>query len=158
MARIDAALDPAALAAEPLAVELRVPEHPGHRPARIVRLDPVTDARNQVRYLIAELDRPFAVEPFALPLGTFVNATLRGRALEDTLRVPASALVDDRYLWTVGPGKTLARLPVERLATEDGEVIVRPAEVAGGITVATRPLTTFRPGDPVRLKPAVSSH
>ncbi len=151
--RIGSDLSAAALQTSNLEVKLSLPDHDGSRSAKVVRLDPTIDARNQVRYLIAEIDSPFKSSPFPLPIGTFVNASFEGRPLENSLRFPESALVEDRYVWTLKADNTLGRLELERLATEDGDVIARPeTTLSGPIDVVTRPLTTFRPGNPVQLE------
>ncbi|MCB1628200.1 MAG: efflux RND transporter periplasmic adaptor subunit [Xanthomonadales bacterium] len=63
-------------------------------PARIVRQEGVIDERNRMHYLVARIEDPYALDGSrpALPVGTFVAATIQGRAMPNLVRVPAAAL------------------------------------------------------------------
>ena len=62
--------------------------------ARIVRSEGVVDEKSRVTYAVARIDDPYCLhrEGIPLPVGTFVTADISGRAMEDVIRVPRSAL------------------------------------------------------------------
>ena len=147
IARVTGDISPESLAQKSLPIRLTTPDNDGFRPAAIVRIDPTTDARNQVRYFIAEISHPFEQNPFSLSIGMFVNAEIDGQILPKSLRIPESALVDDDYLWVVDNQNLLRKLEVFRLASQQDDLIVEAkTPLTGPATIVTRPLTTFRPG------------
>ena len=62
--------------------------------ARIVRSEGVVDEKSRVTYAVARIDDPYRLhrEGIPLPVGTFVTADIAGRAMDDVIRVPRSAL------------------------------------------------------------------
>lgn len=67
---------------------------PAEWQAHIVRSEGVVDAKSRVTYAIARVDDPYRLhhEGTPLPIGTFVTADIAGRAMDDVIRVPRSAL------------------------------------------------------------------
>ena len=120
--------------------------------ANITRIEPAVDVKSQTLWVIAEISDPFAKPEALLPVGTFVNATIDGEALEDVVRFPEVAVVEDQYVWAVGTDKTLARQPVEIVYSNDGEILARiPAPLADfPIDVVARPLASFKAGQTVQ--------
>lgn len=140
--------------ATPLAVTLRDPNRPGLSwSAQVTRTEAAVDQRNQVLYIIAEIPRPFDDPRSFLPIGTFVTAELAGAKLENVHRLPDAALIDDAYVWIVDAGETLRRQPVTRVSSGDGDFLARIDEPVGALPlrVVTRPLASFREGNPVRI-------
>ena len=63
-------------------------------PAKIVRTEGVVDEKSRVTYAVAEVKDPYRLQSdgAALPVGTFVSGSIRGRVVEDIIRVPRSVV------------------------------------------------------------------
>jgi len=80
-------------------VELRATQHGVARTwqARIVRTEGVVDEKNRVTYAVARIVDPYRLtgkspNDSALPMGTFVAATIEGSTMSDVIRIPRMAL------------------------------------------------------------------
>lgn len=62
--------------------------------ASIVRTEGVVDPSSRVTFAVARIDDPYGLESgaTALPIGTFVTATVEGNSLSHVMRVPSYAL------------------------------------------------------------------
>ena len=62
--------------------------------AQIVRSEGVVDENSRVTYAVARVEDPYQLrgDGKPLPMGTFVSASIEGRAIENILRVPRHAL------------------------------------------------------------------
>lgn len=62
--------------------------------AHIVRSEGVVDEKSRVTYAVVRIDDPYRLheDGIPLPIGTFITADIAGRALDDVIRVPRSAL------------------------------------------------------------------
>ena len=65
--------------------------------ARIVRTEGVVDEQNRVTYAVARVEDPYRLSgnedhETALPMGTFVAATVEGVTVKDVVRIPRTAL------------------------------------------------------------------
>ncbi len=138
----------------PLPVHLSSPAYPGtHWDGTITRTELSIDPRNQVVFVIAEIARPFDTSP-PLPIGTFVKARMQGKPLPDTLKLPESSIIDDRYVWIVDSNSKLLRQPIVRLYSSQGQVIARIPQTEKSpqkttpsqFTICTRPLPSFHKG------------
>ena len=139
---------------QPLHVTLRDPNRPALSwDAQVTRTEAAVDPKNQVLYVIAEIPRPFDDPASFLPVGTFVTATLDGAKLENVHRLPDASLIDDSHIWIVDADDMLRRQPVERVHSGDGHFLARIAEPVAALPlrVITRPLASFREGNPVRI-------
>jgi RND family efflux transporter MFP subunit len=137
----------------PLEATLTTPTRPGLSwTARITRTEAGVDARNQVSWVIAEIDKPFANPEEFLPVGAFVNASLAGREIPGVHRLPEAALIEDSYIWILTPENQLARQPVERVFSNNGDFLakIRDPLAPLPLKVVTRPLASFQPGQTVR--------
>ena len=72
-------------------------------PATVVRTEGVVDEKSRVTYAVASIEDPYRLhgEGAALPIGTFVAASIRGMAVPDMFRVPNSAVRGSRGLLLV---------------------------------------------------------
>ncbi|MCH9005359.1 MAG: efflux RND transporter periplasmic adaptor subunit [Proteobacteria bacterium] len=68
--------------------------------ARIVRTEGVVDEKSRVTYAVAQLADPYGLhnDGNALPVGTFVGATIQGSTAENIIRVPRGAVRGSRQL------------------------------------------------------------
>lgn len=119
--------------------------------AKITRTEASVDPKNQVVYVVAEIDAPFDPPGSPLPIGTFVKARMQGRELPNTISLPEASIIDDRYVWVVDQDSKLRRQDVERLYSSQGQVIARLPEASppGKLSISTRPLPSFRNGQEV---------
>ena len=103
--------------------------------ARIVRSEGVVDEKSRVTYAVARVDDPYGLhrEGIPLPVGTFVTADIAGRAMDDVIRVPRSALRSASQLLIVDDDN--------RIRIRDVEVIradARYAYIGGGAEAGDR--------------------
>jgi len=105
-------------------------------PARIVRTEGVVDENSRVTYAVARIDDPYRLhkEGVALPIGTFVTASIEGASVSGLYRAPNAAVRGANQVLIVAPDDTLQlrNVDVVRADTEftffrgavDGERIV----------------------------------
>jgi len=113
-------------------------------PAQIVRTEGVVDEKNRVTYAVASIVDPYHLASqnggaTALPVGTFVAASIVGTTVNDVIRVPRLALRGNRQLMFVDSE--------DRLYIRDVEILRSDSEYAylrGGANVGDRiSLTTI---------------
>ncbi len=141
----------------PTEAELTSPLKPGITwKAKLVRMEPTVDQRNQVVFAVAEIDDPFADTGTPLQVGIFANASIEGAVIENSYRIPEATYVNDSFLWVMdGEGK-LEKVEAERLHTHGGFVFVRTeGDGRGELQVVSRPLSNFKAG--MKVKEAVDS-
>ncbi|MGJ8632942.1 MAG: efflux RND transporter periplasmic adaptor subunit [Luteolibacter sp.] len=118
--------------------------------ANVVRMEPTVDERNQVVYVVAEVEKPFANKEEPLPVGIFANVGIEAASLSETYKIPEAAYVNDEYVWIMdGEGK-LDRLEAERVLSFEGSAYIDTGESEGELKVVSRPLSNFRKGMKVR--------
>ncbi|MGJ8695645.1 MAG: efflux RND transporter periplasmic adaptor subunit [Verrucomicrobiaceae bacterium] len=117
---------------------------------KITRTSP-TISRDQVVTVIAEIENPFAHDP-PLAIGSFVNAEINARPLTQTHRVPEAALVNDSFLWAIGPDDRLVRIEADRIHSDLGfaYVTLADSDLTPPLRIVSRPLTNFQSGTHVR--------
>lgn len=107
--------------------------------ARIVRTEGVVDEKSRVTYAVARIDDPYGLHSNvpALPMGTFVSATIEGAAVPGLFVAPNSAVRGGNQVLVVDEDNTLHIRNVEIvradaefsyfLGATDGEQIVTSA-------------------------------
>lgn len=136
--------------------------------ARIVRTEGVVDEKSRVTYAVARIDDPYRLHSAgsALPIGTFVSATIDGAAVSGLFRAPNSAVRGADQVLVVDDENTLHIRSVEIVRSDsefsyfrgvtDGERIVTsaleaPIDGMGVRTTADDPdtstLATVNDGD-----------
>jgi len=136
-----------------LEIKLSSPAYPGiDWTAMVTRTEVSVDAKNQVVYVIAEIKNPFDPPGPPLPIGLFVKATMQGKDLNNTLSLPESSIIDDRYVWIVDGKSQLRRQTVQRLYSSKGMVLARLPEdtQTTDLAISKRPLPSFRNGQEVK--------
>jgi RND family efflux transporter MFP subunit len=103
--------------------------------ALIVRSEGVVDEKSRVTYAVARIDDPYCLhrEGIPLPVGTFVTADISGRAMDEVIRVPRSALRAASQLLVVDDDN--------RIRIRDVDVIradARYAYIGGGVDAGER--------------------
>jgi len=136
-----------------LDVTLTSPAYPGTQwKAKITRTEISIDPKNQVVYVVAEIDHPFDTPNTApLPIGTFVKAQMQGTPLANTLSLPESSIIDDSYLWIIDQDSKLRRQSIQRLFSSKGTVLARLPDGTAKttLTISQRPLPSFHTGQKV---------
>lgn len=95
----------------------------------IARIDPRLDPRTRLATLHASVEGGGK-----LTLGSFVDLTLSGETVENTLAIPASSFADTTAVWVVEAG-ALARRTVRRLGEAGDSVIVAAFDTGDGVVV-----------------------
>ena len=137
----------------PLEITLTSPTKPGAQwKASLVRTEPVIDPTNQVVFVIAEVDHPYA-EDNTLPIGTFVNASIPSKKVPNALEVPEATLVNDAFIWVIDEQQLLVRIPAKRLYSHLGNSYIQLGEhsLQSPFQIVSRPLTNFRNGTKVKV-------
>lgn len=120
--------------------------------ARLVRTEPGVDLQNQVVYVIAEIDNPFDDPEKFLPIGAFVNVEIPARPVSDCYQIPATALVEDSFVWLINGEDMLQKQAVERRHSSEDLTLVGLSEppIADPLRIAIRPLASFEEGQKVK--------
>jgi RND family efflux transporter MFP subunit len=95
---------------------------------QITRMQASIDRESRATFAIAEVNDPFS-EGFQrrppLTPGLFVEASIRGKPIQQSIELPATALRGDNTVLRLGAGDRLERLPVELLRRAQERVWVR---------------------------------
>jgi multidrug efflux pump subunit AcrA (membrane-fusion protein) len=121
--------------------------------ARIVRTEGVFDERNRVLRAIARIEDPYNVRgghSAPLPVGLFVEASIRGRQVDAVVSLPRQCLRADGTLLVVMPDNTLSVRRPDVLRT-DPETIHLRSGVADGEPVCLTAIEFATDGMPVRI-------
>lgn len=101
------------------------------------RIDGAVDPDNRVWYAVARVEDPYNIlEPRDSPplaLGLFVEATIRGRSVENVFRLPRSALRNSSDVLIVDREDRLRQRSVDVLQTSFDSVLI-----SGGVEVGER--------------------
>lgn len=145
---------------KPITIKLTTPTAPDIEwSAQLVRTEPTVDAKNQITYLIAEIENPYTAAKRPLPIGTFVNAIIPARTIQNTYKIPETALVNDSYIWTSDKNDNdkpaLTKRLAKRIYSQNGQAFIRLTENDNKqkITTITRPLTNFTAGTIIKPMP-----
>ena len=107
--------------------------------ARIVRSEGVVDEKSRVTYAVARFDDPYRrhSEGPALPMGTFVSATITGSSAENVIRVPRSIIRGSDELIFVDDESKLRIRKVEILRSDSEYAYVGGGAEPGEEVVVT---------------------
>jgi RND family efflux transporter MFP subunit len=108
------------------------------------------DASTRQRSAIVSVDNPLDLQPPLFP-GTFVQATLRGRYLDNLWQLPASALSQRGEIWYVDSSATLRTFAARSQFSSNGYVYIPvPAALAASPQqVVVHPLSSYLAGQTV---------
>ena len=128
----------------------------------LVRVEPTIDPQNQVTYVIVEVEKPYAAMPEPLAVGTFVNASIPGRIISESCKVPEAALVNDSFVWVLNEGDQLCRVAAKRVHGHEGYVYLHlssedmeQSELSPPLRIVARPLANFKSGQ--KVEPILNS-
>jgi RND family efflux transporter MFP subunit len=131
-----------------------------HWPAHLDRTEGVFDERSRVLYTVARIDDPYGLRhPGRLPLriGTFVNASIEGRQLNQVVVLPRYVLRAGSYVWVVDESGHLRNRPVTSLRT-GGDWVYISAGLDEGEQVSLTGLDASFTGALVEIKSATPSN
>ena len=133
---------------------------------KIVRTEGVFDERSRVLYLVAQIADPYNRQeqmwPYPLRMGTFVQATIAGRIVENIIKLPRGVLRHGNEIWIVNSDNELVPKRIELLRSDESSIYV-----SGGInsddlvclTLLDNPLpgTRVRFSDPADLQLGINT-
>jgi len=107
-----------------------------HWQARIVRTEGVVDEKNRVTYAVARIEDPYnllsdAPVDSALPMGTFVAASIEGTTVDNLVRVPRIALRGNNQLMFIDADNRLQIRIVDVLRADAEFAYLRGGSLQG---------------------------
>jgi RND family efflux transporter MFP subunit len=125
-----------------------------HWYARLHRTEGVFDERSRVLYAVARIEDPYALhhpdrEP--LRIGTFVNADIEGRELNDIVPLPRHIMRAGNYLWVIDESGHLRNRQVTLLRT-GGNLVYVSAGLDDGDLVSLTALDSSFDGSKVQVQ------
>ncbi len=105
-----------------LTVSLNKTEH--HWLANLTRVESVIDERSRMLYLVATVNDPYQLKTQQtdkppLRVGTFVNASISGKSLDNIVRIPHDVLQTDSTVWLIDSNNNLQRRTVSIIANDN---------------------------------------
>ena len=105
-----------------LTVSLNKTEH--HWLANLTRVESVIDDRSRMLYLVATVNDPYQLKTQLtdkppLRVGTFVNASISGKSLDNIVRIPHDVLQTDSTVWLIDSNDNLQRRAVNIIANDN---------------------------------------
>ena len=97
------------------------------------------------RSLVVVVDKPLSLATPLLP-GTFLQAKIQGRELNNIWELPASAISQSGEIWMVDGEHKLTRHTARKVFEQDKKVYIQPAEKFAKGTVVVRPLNSYVEG------------
>lgn len=123
--------------------------------ARLVRTEGVFDERSRVLFAVAEIDDPYGIysdnhEHSELRMGTFVDASIAGKVMNNLVALPRYLLRPGNQLWVVDEQMRLQNRQVSVLRTEGAEIYVTSGLNEGEL-VCLSSIGSAVPGTQVRI-------
>lgn len=116
---------------------------------RLVRLEAQFDERSRMIFGVVQLELDDDGESPLLPVGLFVHAEIRGRYVDEVIRLPRSAMRDDNQVLVVDSNDRLHFRQVSLLRQERDDILIS-AGLNGGELVCVSPMQTVVDGMPVK--------
>ncbi|NOZ53173.1 MAG: efflux RND transporter periplasmic adaptor subunit [Gammaproteobacteria bacterium] len=122
---------------------------------RITRSDATIDTRNQLLYLIAQINDPYnmrigAENNVPLTMGSFVTAEIMGRQLTDIIVIPRTAIHEQNTVWLLDESLSLQFHTVSIIYRGETHVYVNQG-LQDGDRVITSPLDAAVDGMQLRI-------
>jgi RND family efflux transporter MFP subunit len=119
---------------------------------QLVRLEAQIDEQSRMVYGVARLRLEDNDESPLLPVGMFVAADIRGRKVDNVIRLPRSAMRDDNQVLVVDAENRLNFRQVSLLRLEHDDILVRGG-LKDGELVCVSPMQTVVDG--MHVKPII---
>ncbi|MCA9634874.1 MAG: efflux RND transporter periplasmic adaptor subunit [Myxococcales bacterium] len=113
----------------------------------IERLLSAVDSRGRMARILIAVEDPLALgtdignRPLPLLLGSHVRVELAGKAIEDAVRIPRSALVDGKFVWLVADSK-LTRREIDVVWRDRDSVVAKGLRQGEAVLVTPLPAPT----------------
>lgn len=108
----------------------------------IARFEQHLDDSSRQRSVVVALDKPFEQETPLLP-GTFLAVQIAGKALNNVIKLPASAVSQEGLIWYVNDQNTLMSIQAQKLFERGDYVYISPIEGHTNLRVVARPLVSY---------------
>ncbi|MCQ8889248.1 efflux RND transporter periplasmic adaptor subunit [Pseudoalteromonas carrageenovora] len=108
----------------------------------IARFEQHLDDSSRQRSVVVALDKPFEQATPLLP-GTFLAVQIAGKALNDVIKLPASAVSQEGLIWYVNEQNTLMSIQAQKLFERGDYVYISPIEGHTNLRVVARPLVSY---------------
>lgn len=120
--------------------------------ARIVRSEGVVDEKNRVTYAVARVEDPYQLADnagavAALPMGTFVAASIVGAKVENVISVPRSALRTNNQLMFIDADNRIRMGYVDVIRADANNAYLRDTAMLGdriSVTVLEAPISGMK--------------
>ena len=128
--------------ATPIQLTVRLNKTDHHWLAKLTRVESVIDDRSRMLYLVATVNDPYQLnsqqathtgqtkQP-VLRVGTFVNASITGKSLENIVSIPHDVLQTDNTVWLIDNNGKLQRRAVSIIANDSRYAYVDSGLVSG---------------------------
>ena len=117
----------------------------------VARIEQHVDSTSRQRSLVVAVDKPLTLEHGLYP-GTFVQAYIDGKSLENTWELPASAISQQGDIWFITEDNELNKVPADKLFERSESVYVSPIENLSSAQIIKRPLSSYVVGMKVAPK------
>lgn len=117
-----------------------------HWPARLHRTEGVFDERSRVLFTVARIEDPYALQDstkMPLRIGTFVNANISGRKIENLVSLPRHIIRAGNLLWVIDKDMKLQNRKVTILRTGGDSIYISAGLDNGELVSATSLDATF---------------
>jgi RND family efflux transporter MFP subunit len=108
----------------------------------ITRFEKHLDDSSRQRSVVVALDKPFEQATPLLP-GTFLAVQIAGKALNNVIKLPASAVSQEGLIWYVNEQNTLMSIQAQKLFERGDYVYISPIEGHTNLRVVARPLVSY---------------
>ena len=108
----------------------------------IARFEQHLDDSSRQRSVVVALDKPFEQATPLLP-GTFLAVQIAGKALNNVIKLPASAVSQEGLIWYVNEQNTLMSIQAQKLFERGDYVYSSPIEGHSNLRVVARPLVSY---------------
>jgi len=116
---------------------------------RVLRVEKHIESETRQRALILSVKDPLQK---GLLAGTFVQASISGKKLNNVLSLPASALSQQGEIWYVDQQNLLQRFKADPLFDAQGKTIIEAPANLSNLRILIRPLASYKPGMKVEAK------
>jgi len=127
--------------------------------AKLVRTEAVFDERSRVLFAVAEIEDPYGIyqrRGDELRMGTFVDAHIAGRKIENLIALPRSLVRTGNRIWVIDENQRIHNRKISTLRTDGDQVFVTSGLEAGELVCATSYVGAV-PGTQVRVSETVRS-
>lgn len=121
--------------------------------AQLVRTEGVFDERSRVLFAVAQITDPYGIttqRDHPLRIGTFVDASIEGRTIDNLVALPRYLLRAGSQIWIIDQQQRLQNRRVTVLRTE-GKIIYVTSGLDEGELVCLSNISGAIPGTPVRI-------